>query len=141
MAVGSARSSLRATGIIRTGESHMKHVVTALIGTLALYAVAANAFASEASDALPQEIVRFGDLDLTRPAGAQELYSRITRAARDVCQIDTFGGSFVVVANRLCTDRAIARAVEEIDAPLLTERHQQKSHQDILKVQQVGLNR
>ena len=82
-----------------------------------------------------------GVRDLTRPAGAQELYRRITRAARDVCATAIPGRFAVASAHRRCTDQAIARAVATVDNPLLTERYEQKSHREILRPQQVGLNR
>jgi UrcA family protein len=119
----------------------MNHVITAFVGSLALYAVSSNGLAAEAGTHAPQEIVKFGDLDLTRSAGAQELYRRITRAARDVCATATPGRFPVATAHRGCTDQAIARAVATVDNPLLTERYEQKSHRQILQPQQVGLNR
>jgi len=119
----------------------MKHVITALVGSLALYAVSPNGLAAEAGARAPQEIVKFGDLDLTRPAGAQELYRRITRAARDVCDAAIPGRLAVAIAHRRCTEQAVARAVATVDNPLLTERYEQKSHREILQPLQVGLNR
>jgi UrcA family protein len=118
----------------------MKHVFTTLIGALALYAVAPNGLAAESSADVPQKIVKFGDLDLTRPAGAQELYRRITRAAADVCETAS-GGSAVAIADRLCANQAIARAVATIHSALLTEHYEQKTHREILQPQPVGLNR
>jgi UrcA family protein len=141
MAVGALHSRLRVTGMIRTGGAHMKHAFTTLIGALALYAVAPNGLAAESSADVPQKIVKFGDLDLTRPAGAQELYRRITRAAADVCETVSSGGSAVAIADRLCAKQAIARAVATIHSALLTEHYEQKTHREILQPQQVGLNR
>ena len=119
----------------------MKHAITSLIGALALYAASPNGLAAEVPADVPQQIVKFGDLDVTRPAGAQELYRRITHAARDVCETVSAGGSATAIANRLCTDRAIARAVAAVDSPLLTDRYEQKTHRQILQPQQLGLNR
>jgi hypothetical protein len=82
--------------------------------------------------------VRFGDLDLTRAAGAQELYRRITHAARDVCETIGPGGSAVGIRNRACIDRAIARAVVDIDSPLLTERYERQTRRRILPLQQAS---
>jgi UrcA family protein len=119
----------------------MKHVVTTLIGTLALYAASPNGLAADASASVRQEVVKFGDLDLTRPDGAQELYRRIKHAARDVCETVSSGGSAVAIANLMCTDQAIARAVTTVDSPLLTQRYEHKTHREILQPQQAGLNR
>ena len=118
----------------------MKHAVTTLIAALTLCTVAPHAIAAGASANVPEETVKFGDLDLTHSAGAQELYRRITHAARDVCETVSSGGSVTAIANDLCIDRAIARAVTAIDSPLLTERYEQKTHREILQPQQVRLN-
>ncbi|HVP34540.1 MAG TPA: UrcA family protein [Steroidobacteraceae bacterium] len=121
----------------------MKHLVTTLVGALALYTASGDGLAAEAPAPanVPREIVKFGDLDLTRPAGAQELYRRITHAARDVCETVSSGGSAIAIANGLCIDRAVADAVATIDSPLLTEHYQHTTHREILQRQQVGLNR
>ena len=119
----------------------MKHAITSLIGALALYAASPSGVAAEVPADVPREIVKFGDLDLTRPAGAQELYRRISHAAQDVCETVSSGGSATTIANRLCADQAIARAIVAIDSPLLTERFEQKTHREILQPQQLGLNR
>ena len=38
------------------------------------------------AEAIPAKTVRFDDLDITKPAGAQILYHRIQAAARQVCE-------------------------------------------------------
>ena len=97
----------------------MKHLATSLIGTVTLCAVAPAAFAAALPDDVRRQVVSYADLDLARPAGAQELYHRIRRAARDVCETsyDRLGH------DRHCIAQAIARAVAEVGAPLLTTRH------------------
>ena len=70
----------------------MKHVIPTLVGALTLYTMSPSGLAAPAhDDAVRQEIVRFGDLDLTRPADAQELYRRIKHAAHHVCEAIGFG--------------------------------------------------
>jgi len=97
----------------------MKHLATSLIGTVTLCAVAPAAFAAALPDDVRRQVVSYADLDLARPAGAQELYHRIRRAARDVCETsyDRLGHE------RHCIAQAIARAVAEVGGPLLTTRH------------------
>jgi len=96
----------------------MKHFATSLIGALTLCAVASAVFAAPPAQELRRQVVRFADLDLTRPAGAQELYLRIRNAARDVCETyDRFG------PDRRCMEQAVARAMARVSAPLLTSRH------------------
>jgi UrcA family protein len=64
--------------------------------------------------------VQYGDLDLSRNAGVATLFSRINIAAREVCEpLD------VVIASLLrqrydCRQDAVARAVADVNAPLLT---------------------
>jgi len=95
----------------------MKHIATALIGVLTLHAISADAIAAPPADDLRRQVVNFADLDLARPAAAQELYRRIRNAARTVCA--TYGP---VSYERSCAEQAIARAVAEVDAPSFTAR-------------------
>ena len=95
----------------------MKHVAITLIGVLTLSAISAVAIAAPPAEDLHRQVVNFADLDLARPAAAQELYRRIRNAARAVCA--TYGP---VNYERSCAEQAIARAVAEVDAPLLTAR-------------------
>jgi UrcA family protein len=92
----------------------MKHLATVLIGAVTLTAMSANGVAADSPGDLRRQVVRFADLDLTRPAAAQELYHRIERAAREVCQAYVIGGF-----DRSCADAAIARALADVGAPLL----------------------
>ena len=119
----------------------MKHLATTLIGALALYVVSPAGLAASSSDGVPQEVVRFADLDLTRPAGAQELYRRIQHAARDVCEATGTGPYSIALRYRDCTNQAIARAVTEVDAPLLTARYEATAGRQILQPPQARLNR
>src|SRR5215472_7842270 len=115
MVVGEVRRRLHFTGIGREGEAHMNHLATTLIGALTLYATATGSLAAAPADDVPHQVVKFADLDLTRPAGAQELYRRIKYAARDVCEtFDRLG------YDPQCVNQAIAGAVADVGAPLLT---------------------
>ncbi len=97
----------------------MKHVVAVLMGALTLYAIPPAALAASAPDDLRRQVVKFGDLDLTRPAGAQELYRRLRNAARNVCEsYDRLG------YDRSCVEAAVARAIAEVGAPLLAARQE-----------------
>jgi len=113
----------------------MKHLATTLIGALTLYAVAPAGFAAAPPDDVRREVVRFADLDLTRPAGAQELYQRIRYAARNVCETyDRLG------RNRGCIEQSIARAVAEVGAPLLTTHHEASTQRQPLQPRQARLD-
>ena len=113
----------------------MKHLATTLIGVLTLQAFSPVSLAAEPADAARHKVVGFADLDLTRPAGAQQLYRRIKYAAHDVCEtFDRLG------YNPSCVDQAIARAVAEVGAPLLTARHQASAHREAREPRQARLN-
>ena len=111
----------------------MKRLTTTLIAALTLYAVSAAGFAATPTDDVRRQVVKFADLDLTRPAGAQELYHRIQYAARNVCPIY---GRF---SDRDCIREAIARAVADVGAPQLTTRHQASTHRQPLQPRQARL--
>ena len=112
----------------------MKHLKTVLVGALTLYPLSWDCLAAASSIGVRTEVVRFADLDLTRPAGAQALYRRIQQAARDVCEPDRLRDGVYMSSYRLCLSSAIARAVIEVGSPLLTEHHQSQS-QAILQPQ------
>ena len=112
----------------------MKHLATTLIGALTLHAVSTAAFAAAPPDDVRRQVVTFADLDLTRPAGAQELYRRIKSAARSVCE--TYDG---LTRDRNCEEQAVARAVGDVGAPLLKARHQSSTHRQLLQAQQARL--
>jgi UrcA family protein len=89
-----------------------------LCGAIALCTLQMTARASD--DALPTEKVSYADLDISKPAGAKVLYSRIQAAARHVCALSGIRdlGSMQWV-NR-CTDQAIDKAMKDVGAPALT---------------------
>lgn len=71
-----------------------------------------------------QQVVRYADLNLESEADAAILFSRIKSAARKVCGLD--GVSLLPLAMQFhmqaCADDATARAVADVNAPLLTSR-------------------
>ena len=100
----------------------MKHLNAILVGALTFYSVSWDCLAAEPSNDVRTEVVRFADLDLTRPAGAQELYRRIAHAAGDVCE--SLGADpYAVNAYITCRKGAIARALRDVGAPLVMEHH------------------
>lgn len=113
----------------------MKHLATTLIGALTLYSVSPAGFAAAAPGEVRRQVVRFADLDLTRPAGARELYQRIRYAARNVCETYDHLGR-----DRDCVEQAIARAVGDVGVPLLTTRHQASTQRQPLQPRQARLD-
>jgi UrcA family protein len=80
--------------------------------------------AAPASDVVTT-VVKFGDLDATRPAGKEELYRRLTRAARSVCHsLDPSKSGVNLEFTQLykaCIDRAVSGAVAQINRPEFTD--------------------
>jgi UrcA family protein len=93
--------------------------------SLVLFALlAASTMSSACADnarELRQREVRYGDLDLTQTRDALKLYSRIHSAANSVCR--TSGLIEVMARPRMkrCAAQALARAVADVDAPLLSD--------------------
>lgn len=88
-------------------------------------AIASAAAPGESTGATITEsrVVRYCDLDLSKPADAARLYARIRHAAARVCP-SSWGDS----PQRDCYDAAVAAAVARINKPLLSARHQQHAH-------------
>jgi len=69
-----------------------------------------------ASDAAPSVVVKFGDLDLSRPEQAAMLYSRLRHAARTVCPAPSeLRDLDRLEIARDCYSAALARAVHSVD--------------------------
>jgi UrcA family protein len=87
---------------------------------LACVLVASRASADEQ---LRSETVKFQDLNLSTPAGAEALYNRIHAAARHVCA-DPFGWQPTVIA---CVKKAEGTAIGKVNQPLLTSYYRTKT--------------
>jgi UrcA family protein len=102
---------------------------TALPLSLALLLV--GTMSACASPAFPEEVatrkVFFGDLNLQRTEGVVALYSRITRAAREVCGEMPGSTPFAVVAESRCMSASVTRAVRDVGTPALAEFHAAKT--------------
>lgn len=81
--------------------------------------------------AVPSITVSYRDLDISKPAGLETLYSRIQDAAKSVCYFD--GQVPMELARghavRTCYRAAIDNAVSQINRPQLTALHRVKSRQ------------
>jgi UrcA family protein len=72
-------------------------------------------------------VVRYYDIDLTRPEGAQVLYRRIGSAARQACgylDIRDLKGNAEFDE---CYARAVDDAVAQVNSPMLTALHHSRS--------------
>jgi UrcA family protein len=71
---------------------------------------------------VPTAVVKFGDLDANRPAGKEELYRRLSRAARSVCRSldpNESGATnlHLIPLYKTCIDQAVSGAVAQINRP------------------------
>ena len=71
--------------------------------------------------------VSYGELDLTKPTGAEALYRRIRRAAFTVCGAydSPMPGSYA--AKSRCFKSAVDDAVSKVNSPLLTSLHRNEN--------------
>jgi UrcA family protein len=92
-----------------------------LIAGLAGAPFAANAATAD----VPSLRVQYADLDLSRDAGVEHLYTRLRHAAGSVCDQHADVRDFrAVAAERTCAARALDRAVAEIRSSRLSARHE-----------------
>jgi UrcA family protein len=87
------------------------------VGALAGFTATAGA----AADAIPTKIVRYADLDLTKPAGAKVLYQRIEAAAHEVCESASTHDLASLSRSHYCIEQAIDEAVRKVDSTALSE--------------------
>ena len=89
-----------------------------LCGAIALCTLQVTARASD--DALPTRKVSYADLDISKPAGAKVLYSRIVAAARQVCSVNGYKELATIQRANKCTDLTIDKAVKDVGSPALS---------------------
>ena len=104
----------------------MKTVIKALI-LLSTVPFASAAVAAEAPLHVEQRVVKYADLDITHPAGAEVLHRRIASAANRVCLLEFERYLELSQQGRQCVSDAITRAVNDVNAPLLTAYHRSKA--------------
>ena len=73
---------------------------------------------------MQQQVVNYADLNLESEADAATLFKRIESAARKVCGLDRITVLPLAVQYELqvCANEATARAINDVNAPLLTSR-------------------
>lgn len=80
-----------------------------------------------AAEPVPTRTVRFADLDLTNADGAGALYLRIRDAAKEVCAPADPSNLHQLAFSQHCTEIAIGRAVNDVNAPLLSSYYLSRS--------------
>ena len=89
-------------------------IATAIVGALASSFSAVSA--AEINLNSSSQIVKFADLNITRPPGAAVLYARIRAAAKSLCSYYVFQSD---AAESKCINDAIANAVTKVNEPAL----------------------
>ena len=97
-----------------------KSVAGAAAVLLACVFVVSSAFAGDPDGQLRTENVKFQDLNLANPAGADALYTRIHSAAERVCAVSGEPKLGAASASRKCTEEAVTRTIEKLDLATLT---------------------
>ena len=100
----------------RTIRTKLYTAIYCTLGTAALCAASASVQAED----VPSKTVKFADLNITSQAGAKVLYGRIRAAARDVCRVSTVGDPIMRPAVSACIEKAIDKAVKDVNSPVLT---------------------
>lgn len=100
-------------------------LTAALATTSATLAPFAHA---DTSNAPKQVLIRYADLDLTQFSGVSVLYSRLQRAARQVCAPLNSKVPEMAAAYRSCALDAMSRAVTQVDQPALSAYYRAKGH-------------
>lgn len=64
--------------------------------------------------------VQFDRASLNEPAYVEALYAEIEQAAREVCKSELLGSPYYHSKVRSCIKASLARALADVDSPLLT---------------------
>jgi len=74
--------------------------------------------------------VRYSDLNLSTQQGARVLYGRIVAAANRVCAGGNMLDLDAMATARVCREEAIAKAVRDVNSPMLTSVHAKRQGTD-----------
>ena len=99
-------------------------VATAIIGGLSLGFSGASL--ADGNSDVRQLTVKYGDLNVTNPDGARQLYKRISAAAWKVCAPPDSSMAYMSETER-CVHKAIADAVTAVNQPALFAAYNEKN--------------
>jgi UrcA family protein len=74
--------------------------------------------------------VRYSDLNLSTQQGARALYGRIVAAANRVCAGGNMLDLDAMATARVCREEAIAKAVHDVNSPMLASLHAKRRGTD-----------
>jgi UrcA family protein len=91
-----------------------------LTGIFSALAVSLSTLAGAAdSEPVRTSIVKYEDLNVSSPQGADTLYRRIRAEAAQVCSVDNAGDHQASLAQAACTHKAVRDAVIKVNEPAL----------------------
>ena len=102
---------------MNTRKSAHSAMVLATLGLCTLTIDADAATGPALGGVPPSEIVRFGDLNLSKPADVDKLYHRLSWTARRLCTEPSVLQSFAAIRN--CYRDTMNRAIDEIGSARL----------------------
>jgi UrcA family protein len=85
-----------------------------------LAAVASSVVMADSTVTVKNEVVRYDDLRLISAVGAAVLYGRLRGAAERACGVLDGKQPQLSARYRVCVDESIAKAVAEVNEPVLT---------------------
>jgi UrcA family protein len=113
----------------------MKIAISCTLFAVLMGSLSAVSAAGEPGNEPAKRVVHFADLDLSGNAGVAVLYARIRHAALEVCEPVYDNRWHSIIARNRCMTQAIARAVADVNAPMLTSYHLTKTGQKITLAQ------
>ena len=103
-----------------------RQLLVSCLAAIVLGLASASSFATTVNGE-PSLKVSYGDLDLTKPAGAEQLYRRIRKAAYTVCGAYESPIFWSYAAKSPCFKTAVDEAVSKVNSPLLTSLHRNEN--------------
>jgi UrcA family protein len=100
-----------------------------IVGTaVGVILASASAYADSAPNSAPSSLsVRIADLNLAQPRDVARLYTRISKAADQVCGPRSVGGFNLTSTDyRTCYADAIEQAVAHLDRPVVTAYYRER---------------
>ena len=112
-----------------------------LVAAIGLIAAAQGATAAQHAEVTIRQVtVQYGDLDLGTSTDARVLLTRLQRAAKRACGNPASNPDYSMIFAKLerawqvCHRDAVAKAVAEVDASLLTDLHRNEGTQRLARV-------
>jgi UrcA family protein len=115
------------TGIAKIVRTNAIRIAWVMFSYAPIAMIAGAAQAGEPADAPPHKVVSFRDLNLNTTEGAEVLYKRIKSAAKEVCGVSYSFDLARMYVPQTCISEAVARAVAQVDRPMLTSLYQVKT--------------